>query len=372
VTKRDYYEILGVSRDASPEEIKRAYRRKAKEFHPDRNPGDRKRAEEAFKEATEAYEVLSDPEKRAQYDRYGHAGPAQGFDFSGSDFRRAREAWSEFGFGGFDDIFDFFFRQGAPQTATRTQHARVQRGEDIEYKLRITLEDAATGTRMRITAPRLVKCDHCNGTGMEPGTSKRVCPTCGGRGQVEYRQQSLLGSFVTVRTCPECNGTGEVIEHPCSRCHGTGRVKERSKISINVPAGVDNGSRLRLKGQGNAGPNGGPPGDLYIVIEVIPHPKFRREGRDIHSQIKVSYPQAVLGAKVTVETLWGEETVTIPPGTQPGTVIRLKGKGMPELNGRGRGDHYIEVQVDVPRKVNSAQRRLLLELQRTLPPPEGS
>lgn len=363
MAKRDYYEVLGVAREASPEEIKRAYRRKAKELHPDKNPEARARAEEQFKEMSEAYEVLSDPDKRAQYDRYGHAGPAQGFDFGQTDFHRARQAYSEFGFGGMEDIFDLFFRQGGGQSTGRRQ--RASHGEDIEYKLRIALEDAATGTKMKITAPRLIACETCHGTGMEPGSSKRTCSTCNGRGQIEYRQQSLLGSFVNVSLCPECHGTGEVIERPCHHCHGSGRMKEKSKISITVPAGVDNGSRLRLKGQGNAGPNGGPAGDLYIVIEVIADPRFRRNGRNIHSKIDLQYHQTALGTKVDVDTLWGKETVSIPAGTQPGEVIRLRGKGMPDLHGSGRGDHFIEVNVMVPKRMSAAQRRAVLDLAKT-------
>jgi molecular chaperone DnaJ len=369
VAKQDYYEVLGVTRDASPEEIKQAYRRKAKQLHPDKNPDDREKAEQEFKRVAEAYEVLSDPENRAQYDRYGHAGPSQGFDFGPGDFHRARETFSEFGFGGLDDLFDMFFRQGGGQRAG-TRRQRVRQGEDVEYKLRITLEDAAQGTRMKITAPRLVTCDRCHGEGTEPGTSKRTCPTCKGQGQVQYQQQTLLGSFVNVRVCPECNGTGEVIEQPCRHCHGTGRVKERSKISITVPPGVDNGSRLRLKGQGNAGPNEGPSGDLFIVTEIIPHAEFERRGRDIRSTVKIHYPQAVLGAKVKVKTLWGEETVSVPAGTQPGTVLRLRGKGMPDLHRSGKGDHYVTVQVVVPQHATAAQRRTLRELQETLPPIE--
>jgi molecular chaperone DnaJ len=369
VAKRDYYDVLNVTRGATAEEIKRAYRQKAKELHPDKNPKDRKKAEEEFKRATEAYEVLSDPEKRGQYDRYGHAGPTQGFDFGSTDFRRAREAFSDFGFGGVDDLFDLFFRQGTRRAATRTTE-RSPQGEDIEYRLRVTLEDAASGARMKITAPRQVTCDACKGSRMEPGSSKRVCPTCQGRGQVEHRQQSLLGSFINIRTCPECDGAGETIERPCRRCHGTGRTKETSHISITVPAGVDNGSRLRLKGQGNVGVGGGPAGDLYIVIEVIPHPRFQRDGRNIHSPVKIHYGQATLGAKVKVNTLWGEETVGIPPGTQPGTVIRLRGKGMPDLHGGGRGDHVLEVQVIVPTTLSTEQRHALLDFQKTLPPAE--
>jgi len=367
VANQDYYETLGVARDAAEAEIKRAYRQKAKELHPDRNPKDRTRAEAEFKRVAEAYEILSDPQKRAQYDRYGHAGPDQGFTFGDMDFRRAREAYREFGFGGFDDIFDLFFRQGGMRG--RPQHQRARRGESIEYKLRITLEDAAHGTKMTVTVPRLVVCDVCSGNGMEPGTSKRSCPTCSGRGQMEYRQQSLLGNFINVRACPECNGSGELIEHPCHRCRGDGRVKEKSKISITVPPGVDNGSRLRLRGQGNAGLEGGPNGDLFIVIELIAHPTFRREGKDIRSNVTISYPQAALGAKIDVETLWGSESVSVPAGTQPGEVFRLKGKGIANIHrGGGKGDHLAEVTVDVPSKLTAKQRRALEAYSQSLRP----
>lgn len=365
MAKSDYYEILGLAKDASEADIKRAYRQKAKELHPDRNPEKREWARKEFRKIAEAYEVLSDPQKRAEYDRYGHAGPSQDFTFGDTDFRRAREAYREFGFGGFDDLFDLFFRQGGPRTSTRQR--RVRRGESIEYKLRITLEDAAHGTKMTVTVPRLVVCQACSGSGMEPGTSKRTCSTCGGRGQIEYRQQSLLGSFVNVRTCPECSGTGEVIERPCNRCHGTGRVRESSKISITVPAGVDTGSRLRLRGQGNAGLNGAPNGDLFIVIEVIPHSTFNREDRDIHSEETISFVDAALGAKIKVQTLWGEETVSVPPGTQPGTTFRLKGKGISNIHrDAGKGDHVLTVTVDIPKKLSGKQRRALEEFAETL------
>jgi molecular chaperone DnaJ len=365
VAKRDYYEILGLSKEASEAEIKKAYRQKAKELHPDRNPGNRKTSEEEFKRVAEAYEVLSDPQKRAQFDRYGHAGPNQGFTFGDMDFSRARDAYREFGFGGFDDLFDLFFRQGAGRSVGRQRRAR--RGESIEYRLRITLEDAAHGTKMTVTVPRLVTCKTCSGTGMEPGTSKRACPTCEGRGQIEYRQQSLLGSFVNVRVCPECAGSGEVIDKPCNRCHGNARVKEKSKISITVPAGVDTGSRLRLRAQGNTGLDGAPSGDLFIVIDVISHPQFRREDRDIHSEATISYAQAALGGKLKTETLWGEETLSIPPGTQPGTPFRLRGKGIANVHrGSGKGDHIVEVKVAVPKKLSGKQRRALEAFAETL------
>lgn len=358
MAKRDYYELLGVERNADDAEIKKAYRQKAKELHPDRNPQDRDRAAEDFKRVAEAYEVLSDSQKRAQYDRYGHAGPNQGFTFGDTDFHRAREAYQEFGFGGFDNLFDLFFRQGGMGGSARQQ--RVRRGESIEYKLRVTLEDAARGTKMTITVPRLVACGTCSGSGMEPGSSKQTCGTCHGRGQIEYRQQSLLGSFINVRACPDCGGSGEVIEKPCGKCRGTGRSREKSKISITVPEGVDNGSRLRLRGQGNAGIEGGPSGDLFIVIELIEHPTFQRDGRNILSRTAISYPHAVLGAKVKVETLWGEETLSVPAGTQPGEVFRLRGKGIKNIHrGGGRGDHLVEVTVDVPSKLSGKQKRAL-------------
>jgi molecular chaperone DnaJ len=306
-------------------------------------------------------EVLSDSQKRAQYDRYGHAGPDQGFTFGDTDFRRAREAYREFGFGGFDNLFDLFFRQGAPQSAP--ERARGLAGESIEYRLRITLEDAARGTKMTLSVPRLVACPACSGSGMEPGSKKRTCSTCKGHGQIEHRQQSFLGSFVSVRTCPECEGQGEIVEQPCHRCHGNARVKDKSKISISVPAGVDTGSRLRLRDQGNAGVGGGPHGDLFIVIEVIPHPQFQRDGQNVLSKIAASYSQATLGTKLKVQTLWGEETLSVPAGTQPGTEFRLRGKGMPSIHGlNGKGDHIVQVTVDVPTKLSAKQRQAVEEL----------
>ncbi len=358
MAKKDYYESLGISREADESEIKKAYRQKAKELHPDRNPENRSQAAEDFKRIAEAYEVLSDPQRRAQYDRYGHAGPDQGFTFGGSDFHRARDAYQEFGFGGFDDLFDLFFRQGGARGNSRQQ--QIRHGESIEYKLRITLEDAAHGTKMTVSVPRMVRCEACSGKGMEPGSSKKTCPTCRGHGQIEHRQQSLLGSFINVRACPDCRGSGEIIDNPCHKCRGTGRVKEKSKISITVPEGVDNGSRLRLRGQGNAGIEGGPNGDLFIIIELIEHPSLTRDGRDIHSNATISFPQAALGTKIDIETLWGSESLLIPAGMQPGTVFRLKGKGIVNIHrGAGRGDHFVKVSVDVPTKLSGKQRKAL-------------
>jgi molecular chaperone DnaJ len=362
--KRDYYEVLGVSRDASSEEIKRAYRRLAKKYHPDVSKD--KSTEEKFKEVAEAYEVLSDPEKRAQYDRFGHMGPEQGFDFGPMDFRRAREAFEEFGFGGWEDIFDIFFGEGIKTSRVRTHRRRAQRGEDLEYKLKLTLEDAAFGTKMRVTVPRYIACDRCGGSGLEPGTSRRICPTCGGRGQIEYRHRTMLGSFVNVRICEHCGGMGEVIETPCRRCHGQGRIKEKSRISITIPAGVDNGSRLRLRGEGNAGPQNGPSGDLYMVVEISPHSVFTRKGDDIYLEVPINIAQASLGTTIDVPTLDGSQRLTIPPGTQPGTSFRLKGKGISRLRGGGKGDQYVKVKVVVPQKLTREQRQLLEQLKQTL------
>ena len=364
-TRKDYYEILGVPRDASQEEIKRAYRRLAKKYHPDvaKDGG----SAEKFKEIAEAYEVLSDPEKRAQYDRFGHVGPEQGFDFDLRDFRRARETFEEFGFGGvWDDLFDLFFGEGV-RTRTRPQpRTRAQRGEDLEYKLRLTLEDAAQGTRVKITVPRYVACDRCGGSGQEPGTGTRVCPMCHGTGQVEYRRRTMLGSFVNIQTCGRCEGTGEIIEEACHRCDGRGRIWEESRISIKVPPGVDTGSRLRLAGEGNAGLFGGSPGDLYIVVEIAPHEVFTRKGDDLYCEVPITFPQAALGATIKVPTLFGEEELKIPPGTQSGETFVLRGKGIPHLKGRGQGDQYVTVKITTPKRLSRRVRQLLEELDREL------
>jgi molecular chaperone DnaJ len=362
MAKRDYYEVLGVSRDASAEEIKRAYRRLAKKYHPDvsKDGG----SAEKFKEIAEAYEVLSDPAKRAQYDRFGHVGPEQGFDFDFGDFRRAREAFEEFGFGtAWDDLFDLFFGEGVRTTTRPKRRARAQQGEDLEYKLRLTLEDAAQGTRVKVTVPRYVACDRCRSSGMEPGSRARVCPTCNGSGRVEYRRQTMLGSFINVMTCERCEGIGEIIEAPCQRCDGGGRIWEQSRISIKVPPGVETGSRLRLAGEGNAGRGGGRPGDLYIVVEIAPHETFTRKGDDLYVEVPITFPQAALGATIKVPTLFGEEELKIPAGTESGETFVLRGKGIPHLRGRGRGDQYVTVKVTTPKRLTHRQRELLEQLE---------
>lgn len=363
MAKRDYYEALGVARDASQEEIKRAYRRLAKQYHPDLNKDGG--STDKFKEVAEAYEVLSDPEKRAQYDRFGHVGPEQGFDFDIRDFRRAREAFDEFGFGrsAFDEIFDLFFGEGLRTSRTRARRkSRARRGEDLEYRLQLSLEDVAFGTKLRITVPRYIPCERCGGQGVEPGTKVEVCPSCNGTGQVEYSYQTMLGSFVNVRACERCGGTGEIISNPCARCRGRGRLKEKSKVSISIPAGVDNGSRLRLAGEGNAGQNGGPPGDLYIIVEVKPHHTFQRKEDDLYCEVPLKFTQAALGTKLEVPTLEGAEQIKVPPGTQSGTIFRLKGKGIPHLRGHGRGDQFVRVKVLIPASLTREQKQLLQEL----------
>lgn len=358
MAKRDYYEILQVDKHADASEIKRAYRRLAKQHHPDLNKEEG--SAERFKEIAEAYEILSDPDKRAQYDRFGHAGPDQQFDFGDIDFRRARETFEEFGFGGIDNIFDMFFGQG---NRTQQQRTRMRRGNDLEYRIRIPLEDAAFGTKMKVTIPRFVACSACNGSGAEPGSTVRVCPACNGHGELQYQQRTLLGNFVNIRPCERCEGSGEIVEKPCRQCHGQGRRKEESQVSINIPAGVDNGSRLRLKGAGNAGTAGGEAGDLYIVVQITPHARFTRKGDDLYCDETIRFTTAALGGKVKVSTLSGEETLKIPAGTQPGTTFRLKGKGIPHLRGTGQGHLFCRIKVEVPRKLTAQQKKLLKELE---------
>jgi molecular chaperone DnaJ len=363
---QDYYRTLGVERSASPDEIKRAFRRLAKEHHPDANKGDKKEAERKFRKIAEAYEVLSDPDKRAQYDRFGHAGPAQGFDFGPGDFRRTREAFGEFfGGRGFEDLFSMFFGEGV---RTRERAGRVQRGEDLEYRVRLSLEDAAFGAKLRATAARYVSCDRCQGSGLSPGTKLKTCPSCKGRGQIEYRQSSMFGMFVNVRACPECGGQGELPESPCSGCGGQGRTREKAEITIEVPPGVEDGARLRIAGQGNAGVAGGPPGDLYVTVEIQPHPVFKRRGQDLEVELPVHYGTLALGGTVKVPTLGGAADLKIPAGTDPDAVLTLSGQGLPR--GRRRGDLKVRLKVVVPKKLSRQQKKLLEDLTSSLPPTE--
>lgn len=361
----DYYEILGVPRNATQEEIKRAFRRLAKQYHPDVYKGDKKEAERKFRKIAEAYEVLSDPVKRAQYDRFGHVGPEQSVDFGPEGFRRTREAFEEFfGPSAFDEIFNLFFGEGR-RTRTLT---RARRGEDLEYRVRISLEDAAFGTTLRATIPRYEPCRHCGGSGLTPGTALRTCPTCRGTGRIEYRQFSMFGTFVNVRTCPECEGVGEIPESPCAACRGTGRVRERSEITLEIPAGVEDGARLILRGQGNAGIAGGPAGDLHVTVEIQPHPLFARQGQDLWVEVPVHYGTLVLGGRIKVPTLSGEEEVEIAPGTEPEEVLVLRGRGLP--GPRGLGDLKVRLKVVIPKRLGREERRLLQAFTERLSPPD--
>jgi molecular chaperone DnaJ len=347
VAKRDYYEVLGVERNASETEIKKAYRKLARQYHPDVNPGD-KTAEERFKEINEAYEVLSDPDKRARYDQFGHAGTdPNGFGGFGG-FGGAGD------FTGFGDIFDMFFG-GAAQRANRGP----QVGSDLRLDLELTFEEAAFGVEKDIELPRLENCPTCEGTGAKPGTRPAACPKCQGTGQVRYTQKTMLGHFQTIKTCPECGGEGKVITTPCPECHGKGKIRKTRKLHIKIPAGVDTGSRIRLAGEGEAGLRGGPPGDLYVYIEVRPHKIFERHGDDIYLEMPITFVQAALGDEIKVPTLEGKAALRIPEGTQTGTVFRLRGQGIPHLKGSGRGDQHVKVVVVTPTKLSEEQKKLL-------------
>jgi len=356
-TRKDYYQILGVSRTATEEEIKRAYRHLARRYHPDMNPGD-KEAEERFKEINEAYEVLSDPEKRAIYDRFGHAGLEGRFpDFT--DF-------------GLDDFFEEFLRGFGFRTTRRRE---PRRGSDLRYDLLISFEEAAFGCEKEVEITRYEACPHCGGSGAEPGTYPVRCPQCDGTGEVRRMQQSIFGSFVSVTTCPRCRGTGEVAVTPCSMCRGQKQVQVTRKLAVRIPPGVDEGTRIRLAGEGDAGEHGGPPGDLYIVISVKKHPYFRRQDSDVLLELPINIAQAALGDEVEIPTLEGTEKLVIPPGTQPGQVFRLKGKGIPHLRRNGRGDMLITIRVVVPTRLDERQKELLQELAKSLGkevfPPQG-
>jgi molecular chaperone DnaJ len=353
VSKQDYYDVLGVARTATDQEIKSAYRKLALKHHPDRNPGD-KAAEDKFKEAAEAYSVLADSDKRHVYDRFGHAGlggAATGFDptvFTGFEDI----------LGGLGDIFGFGDVLGGGR-----RRGGPQRGADLRYDLEISFDEAAKGAETAIQIPRQERCETCDGTGAAPGSKPTTCPQCHGRGQLRYQQ----GFFTVARTCGQCRGSGSIIAKPCATCRGMGRVQKERKLTVRIPAGIATGQRMRLTGEGEAGATGGPAGDLYVVVHVQEHPFFQREGNDLYCEVPVNFPTVALGGEIRIPTLDGDEAFTIPDGTQSGTSFRVRGRGMPDVTGRGRGDLIVIVKVTTPKKLTREQKKLLEQLAGSLP-----
>lgn len=356
--KRDYYEVMGVPKNASEDEIKKAYRKLAKQYHPDLNPGD-KAAEAKFKEANEAYEVLSDQDKKARYDQFGHAGVDPNFGGGpggGSPFD-----------GGIDlgDIFDSFFGGGFGGGRRQANPNAPRRGTDTETTINITFEEAAKGCQKNISYTQVEACGSCGGSGAEKGTSAQTCPQCSGSGQVRISQRTPFGVVQTSRRCDRCGGTGKVIEKPCKDCSGTGRVRRQKSIEISIPAGIADEQVLNVGGKGNAGSNGGPAGDLHVYVNVRPHPVFERRGNDVWCEMPITFTQAALGADVTVPTLDGKVSYHVHDGTQPGDIFKLKGKGIPSINGRSRGDQYVQVTIEVPKNLSPTQKQLLEEFDKS-------
>lgn len=362
--KRDYYEVLGVDRSASESEIKKAYRKVAKKYHPDTNPGNQE-AEAKFKEASEAYEVLSDPEKKSQYDQFGHAAFEQGAGgFGGGGF-----GGFDFGGGDMGDIFGDLFGGmfGGGGRARQAQQNRPTQGAHVRARIHVTFEEAVFGTTKKIEISLKEECKSCHGSGAKAGTSPTKCPKCDGKGQVVFTQQSMFGTVRNVQTCPDCNGSGTIIKDKCPDCSGTGYVSERKTIEVTVPAGIDNGQSIRIRGKGEPGTNGGPRGDLLVVVSVDRHPKFQRQDYDIFSTEAISFTQAALGAVIQIQTVDGPKEYTIKPGTQTDTRVRLKGSGVPSIRNKNvRGDHYITLVVEVPERLNSEQKEALKKFQEAM------
>ena len=361
--KRDYYEVLGVSRSASEDEIKKAYRKLAKQYHPDLNPGNAE-AEQKFKEVNEAYEVLSDSNKKARYDQFGFAGVDPNYG-AGTGGGGGFGGFTDFDFGDLGDIFGSFFGGGFGGGA-RSSRNGPQRGEIIRVGVTVSFEEAAFGCEKEVTVDRVDQCPTCKGSGCESGTTPEVCSQCGGTGTVQQRRQTPMGVFATTTTCPKCGGRGKIIHSPCKDCGGTGQQRKRRTIQVNIPAGIDNGQTISLRGQGSAGRNGGPAGDLLITVTVRPHPLFRREGNDVLCEAPITFTQAVLGGEMEIPTIDGKVKYDIPEGTQTGTTFRLRGKGIPNLNGRGRGDQYVTVYIETPRNLNREQKEALKKFSQSL------
>ena len=356
MSKRDYYEVLGVSKTATQDELKKAYRKLARKYHPDLNK-DNEEAAEKFKECNEAYSVLSDDQKRAQYDQFGHAAFENGGMGGGGGFGGAG-GFGGFGGSGMEDIFDMFFGGQGGRGGNRAKSGH-QRGADLRFDLEITFEEAAFGLEKEINLYRDETCDHCHGEGAEPGSKVESCPECNGTGYVRFTQNTMFGQMVNERPCSRCKGEGKIISEPCKECRGKGTVKRNKKLKVKIPAGVDNGSRLRVSGEGEAGAKGGPNGDLYVYLYVKPHKFFERDGTTVLCEVPINIVQATLGADIKVPTLDGQVTMKVPEGTQPGKVLRLKGKGIPSLRGGSRGDQLVRIKVVVPTKLSDKQKDAL-------------
>ena len=367
MTKRDYYEVLGVPKTATQDEIKKAYKKLAKKYHPDLNP-DSKTAEDKFKEVNEAFETLSDENSRARYDQFGHNDPGAG-GFGGY----GQGGFDGFGTGTVNDIFETFFGGSGFGFGTSSQRSNKgpRQGNDLRADMSITFEEAASGVEKELNIYRMENCSRCSGSGAEPGTSRKTCPSCGGSGKIRSTQSTPFGQFQTVRDCQNCQGTGTIVEKPCQECHGSGRVRKERKLNVKIPAGVDTGTRLRMSGEGEGGTMGGPSGDLYIYVTVKPHKIFKRQNDDILCDYTISFVQAALGDEVDIPTIDGKVKLSIPEGTQTGTTFRIRGRGFPKLRGYGRGDQHVKVKVLTPTHLTEEQKQILRQLDETLTAKNG-